>query len=423
VHPQRQRFLLHSTTLTGLGEFRRARGDDVHLPASTLSQTGQDLYKRPRRSPLDRSAIPALPCPVGHLLQQEDLALTQQLMREPPVQTLAVRRQLALPIRQLCLRGALPLGRPPVLAARAPLLHRAVGEVVIGVVGSSLPVQMSLLPPDLGCLWIQLSAELLQVCLRVRDHRNGRGTQIHSHSAVAEGVLRLLVGSAFTDELGSEAGPLAHLPPDQPNVFHPRGEPMRQHRIRVDARGMVAWEVGEQGQTAPDHPIGPPDQAGCIALALHRVQLPLPLEPHPLGLSQREAQHRPVGAGGQLLADGGIELVFDPVGAVAAVFGIGLQRRIGEPVRGSSRGERLGPLRGVPGKGPGVLIRSGLLDQQPSSPSFSQAGIVEGTSRLQPCLQHPFLGWSHPEGHLAHKGRCPLASLGCDLCSLAGTRE
>src|SRR5258706_4549194 len=52
VDAERERFLCDAATLTGLGEFRRACGDAVYLPASTFSQTGQNLHKQPWRSAL-----------------------------------------------------------------------------------------------------------------------------------------------------------------------------------------------------------------------------------------------------------------------------------------------------------------------------------------------------------------------------------
>ena len=80
MHPLRQRFLRDATTLTGLRQFGRAGGNEVHLPASTCSQTGQDLHETPRRTTLDGTTVPALPRSVGHLLEQEHVALPYDLV-------------------------------------------------------------------------------------------------------------------------------------------------------------------------------------------------------------------------------------------------------------------------------------------------------------------------------------------------------
>jgi hypothetical protein len=133
---------------------------------------------------------------------------------------------------------------------------------------------------------------------------------------------------------------------------------MRQHRIPL---GTVVREVGEQDESAPDHPIGPPDQASLVALALHRIQLPLPFKPHPLSLAQGHPEHRSVGAGRQLLRHRGIQLLLDPDQAVAAVFGIGLQGGVGKPIGSPCCPESISPLRGVPGERAGLLVRPGLL--------------------------------------------------------------
>ncbi len=295
MHPLRQRFLLDSTTLAGLRQFRPSRGNGENLAASTRSQTGQDLYERPWGTPLDRPAKTALPRAVGDLFEEKGLALVYDLMGQPAMQALAVRRQPALPIGELGLGPPLPPRCPPVSASRVPRLHRAIGRIIVWVVGAALPIQVPLLPPDLGYLRIQLGTQLLQLGVRVCDHCHRRGTQIQPYRALTEYMVGLLIGSAFTDELDPEAGPPAYLAPDQPHVFHPGGQPMRQHRIPL---GMVVRQVGPQGEPAPHHPVTAPDQPSLVALALDGVQLLRALEPHPPGLAQRHPQHCPVGAGG-----------------------------------------------------------------------------------------------------------------------------
>jgi hypothetical protein len=159
MHPKREWFLLYSTTLTGLGQFGRSGRDGDDLPASTCSQTGQDLHEHARSTPLDAPAVAPLPRSVGYLLQEEGAPLAHDLMSEARMQTLAVSSQPALPIRQVCLRLPLAFGRAPVLLAFAPFLHGPVGEVVSRIIGPSLPVQVPLLPPDLGCLRVQLGTQ------------------------------------------------------------------------------------------------------------------------------------------------------------------------------------------------------------------------------------------------------------------------
>jgi hypothetical protein len=283
VDAERERFLCDAATLTGLGAFRRACGDAVYLPASTFSQTDQDLHKQPWRTTLDAPTKATLPRPVGDRLQQNRTPLTNDLMRQAARPAFAMGGTSSLPIRKPRVRAALPLRRAPVPPAFPPVLDGAVGPVVIRVIGTPLSLAMPLVPPDLGCLRVQIGTEWLQPSSRFRDHRQSGRTQIPSHGSRSAGVRRLVVGRARADELDPEAAPLPHPPPDQPDVFYGCSESMRQHQITERAAGQLGWK----GQPAPDDPIAPPDQAGLIALPFHRVQLVLALEAHPLGVSHR----------------------------------------------------------------------------------------------------------------------------------------
>src|SRR5215469_10280679 len=170
MHPHRQRFLLYSTTLTGLGQLGRSGGDGDDLAVSACSRTGQDLYKRPGCAPLNTAAIAALPRPIRDFFQEERPPLVHDLMSETPMQALAMGGL-----------ASLPLGCPPVLFALASLLHSAVWQVVLGVVDSALPVEVALLPPDLSRRHIQLSTEVLKPGRRIRDHGDGGRTEVQPH--------------------------------------------------------------------------------------------------------------------------------------------------------------------------------------------------------------------------------------------------
>src|SRR5215469_2885171 len=181
MHPHRQRFLLYSTTLTGLGQLGRSGGDGDDLAVSACSRTGQDLYKRPGCAPLNTAAIAALPRPIRDFFQEERPPLVHDLMSGTPMQALAMGGLASLPVGEPCLGLALPLGCPPVLFALASLLHSAVWQVVLGVVDSALPVEVALLPPDLSRRHIQLSTEVLKPGRRIRDHGDGGRTEVQPH--------------------------------------------------------------------------------------------------------------------------------------------------------------------------------------------------------------------------------------------------
>jgi len=191
VDAERERFLADAATRTGLGEFRRACGDAVYLPASTFSQTGQDLHKQPWRTTHDAATKATLPRPVGDLRQQKRPPLTNDLLRQAAMQAFALGGNSSLPIRKPRLRAALPLRRAPVPPAFPPVLDGAVGQVVIRVIGTPLSIEMPLVPPDLGCLRVQIGTEWLQPRSRFRDHRQSGRTQIQSHGPLSAGVRRL----------------------------------------------------------------------------------------------------------------------------------------------------------------------------------------------------------------------------------------
>src|SRR5260221_9234023 len=167
------------------------------------------------------------------------------------MQAFAMGGNSSLPIRKPRLRAALPLRRAPVPPAFPPVLDGAVGQVVIRVIGTPLSIEMPLVPPDLGCLRVQIGTECLQPSSRFRDHRQSGRTQIQSHGPLSAGVRRLVIGRALSDELDPEAAPLPHPPPDQPDVFYGCSESMNQHRITESAPG----GIGVEGEPRPTDPI------------------------------------------------------------------------------------------------------------------------------------------------------------------------
>ena len=98
VYTQRQWFLLHLATLTGLGELGCPRGHLDHLGASTCSQTHETSHKQPRSMTLYGAAEAALPRGVRDVFQQEDVPVPQEAMRQVSMQTLEMRGETAVSI-------------------------------------------------------------------------------------------------------------------------------------------------------------------------------------------------------------------------------------------------------------------------------------------------------------------------------------
>jgi hypothetical protein len=69
---------------------------------------------------------------------------------------------------------------------------------------------MPLLSSNLGCLGIELRAELLLVGPGLTDHGDGGGTKIEPHDPIARCMPWLVIGHPFTDELSGEPSMLSH---------------------------------------------------------------------------------------------------------------------------------------------------------------------------------------------------------------------
>ncbi len=155
-------------------------------------------------------------------------------------------------------------------------------------------------------------------------------------------------------------------------------------------------------QPRPFHMVPAPAEAAGVGLALDRVQLVPAFEPHPAGFAQQQQVGGAVGAAGQGLDDEAVQMLPQP--GLAELLGVGVQRILGKAVLGTRLAkERL--ARGiVTGQCPGVLEGFGLAHQPHAPAGLAQAGDADLAGRLQPGEQRPFLGWSDPQRHLAHKG-------------------
>src|SRR5260221_447096 len=171
VDAEREWFLCDAATLTGVGEFRRACGDAVYLPASTFSQTGQDLHKHPWRTTLDAPTKATLPRLVGDLLQQKRTPLTNDLMRQAAMQAFAMGGKSSLPIRKPRLRAAATL---PIRKRQRRITESAAGQ--IGWKGQPAPDD-PIAPPDQAGL-IALPFHRVQLVLALEAHPLGVA---HSH--------------------------------------------------------------------------------------------------------------------------------------------------------------------------------------------------------------------------------------------------
>ena len=336
-----QWFLLHLATLTPLREFRLPGGHLDHLRASTRSQTRQASHKPPWGMTLDTAPKTALPRVVRDFFQHNDLAVTQEAMHEASMQTRAMGGETPLPIGQVCLNLALPDRFPPVLAPLPAGFDLSVGEVVVGVIGAALSIQVPLLAPHRPVILRQFRAEWGQRGLSRGDHGNRGRAKVQPNDALAQRIRALLIRLAFADQLGTEAVSPPNLAPHQPHIFDASRQSMGQHRVFL-LQSLALPQLGQvsqQGHSFPHHPVTPPGEPGLVALALYRIELLFPLESDVLGFPDGNAQHRVERPAGQFLAHGGIQVILDPVGIVTTVLRIRLQSSVGEGVGSPCRSE------------------------------------------------------------------------------------
>ena len=88
---------------------------------------------------------------------------------------------------------------------------------------------------------------------------------------------------------------------------------------------------------------------------------------------------------------------------MAELLGVGVQRVLRKAVLGARLPEALLPRGIVAGQRSGVLVGFGLAHQPHASARLAQAGVVDLAGGLQPGEQHPFLGRTDPQRHLADK--------------------
>jgi hypothetical protein len=114
--------------------------------ASTCSPTRKTRHQPPWGMTLNSAAESPLPSTLGDLLAQDGVALAKHTMRQAPVEAFPVSGAASLPVCQPGWGRAWPHGFAPGLPALPSWLDTSIGEVVVRVVGATLPIQMALRP-------------------------------------------------------------------------------------------------------------------------------------------------------------------------------------------------------------------------------------------------------------------------------------
>src|SRR6266566_6739296 len=199
----RQRlFGVGPTAVAVLRQFGGGRGELVQGAASFCNCASEVVYEHPRGIQSHAPAKTLLPPSIGNFFDTDIGTDTDNLIRKPTVQALAVGGQCAF------LVGEPAPGRlvaPAVLPGEAPFAARldaAPSVVVLRVVGTALPVKFALqasLFPRIGSEFFA-QRDQVGLCL-TRYHRKGRGTQVQPDHFGTRPVLRFLERDALQDQL------------------------------------------------------------------------------------------------------------------------------------------------------------------------------------------------------------------------------
>jgi hypothetical protein len=185
--------------MTVLGE-PGIEGRDFSEHAASFRNCAFELcYKHARGSESDTSAKAALPAFVEGLFDRNGRTDLHDLVRQSSMQALAVRCETALLSRKAlaCLLGVAAL-----LPAFAPWLAASLLVVVLGIIGTALPVKSALEAAALSGIGAQLITEGDQACLLLLgDDRQGLRPDIQPDGVRTGSMLRLLVGLTFQNEL------------------------------------------------------------------------------------------------------------------------------------------------------------------------------------------------------------------------------
>src|SRR5579859_2308259 len=217
------------------------------------------------------------------------------------MQTLTIGRLLTVEFGQLALGVALAIGDDPGLLASP---DGAIAVVVIWIVGPALAICLALQAPDVAVSSLKAIAELEQFCLRWRDNPDGGWPNVQPDFALAEDVLVLAVGFAFTHQLGVEAVAPVQLAPHNAHILHRRLQAMRHHLVlRIDNGLQAQFNFVVFRSRIPFHPtasclIHAPADTAAVGLAFQTIELVTPFEARTAPFAKMILLHRIEGSAG-----------------------------------------------------------------------------------------------------------------------------
>ena len=150
--------------------------------------------------------------------------------------------------------------RPPLPAGPDP----AVGQVVGGIVGPLLAVQMALHAADDPVFADNLGAEGYEDRLCLADDRDGGRADVDAEYLRADLMLGFLERLALEHQLCVESVLAPQPPPHQPDIL----DPLLQ-RISSD---LISWvDDGREAEPEPFDVVRPPPDPAVVGLTLDRI--------------------------------------------------------------------------------------------------------------------------------------------------------
>lgn|GEM_PF-2609322 len=299
--------------------------------ASSCNHALDGVYKTPRGTQPDTSAKAALPALVADLFKAQIITEPDDLVGQVAVQAAAMRGESALRSRQTPAGALIALTLPPHAStlAFASCADAAFLIVVLGIVGTALPLEMALQSAALAPIGCQFLGEQEQPRRPVPRDNGDRGwSQVESNRSLTGQVLGFLQGMTFENELHREreAAAVGSLPlgrgrlmPDQAHILDALLQSVVDHFVFPldQGRDLVAVPT-EPALVALRTRLQVKAQSRGVGLALDSVQTSsfAPIA-HPTSLAHADPIGRLVGAAGQLLRHEAVDVLGEPAGTQA----------------------------------------------------------------------------------------------------------
>src|SRR6266852_3529204 len=193
-----------ATRMTILRQLGLMSRDLVQLGgASSCNHALDGVYKAPRGTQPHTAAKAALPAFVADLFDPQIITQADDLVGQVAMQTAPVRGQFALRGRQAPAGLLIAVTFPPHASSLAlSFFDAALCIVVLGIVGSTLSLQMALQPAALACIGRQFLGQQQQARRAdLGDDGQRGGPQVESYRALAGPVCGFLQRMTFEDEL------------------------------------------------------------------------------------------------------------------------------------------------------------------------------------------------------------------------------